>query len=624
MGLEMRMAGNRAMVAVATALAVTPLGLAQPFVAERIIGTWEPVPGAEKFTWLLLAHPPQIDSSGGVLFSGAWLEGPGPADVRFGFFYGSPGQVSPVVVTHTEAPGAPWPAPYNQFLIGSVAGRALAESGFAALTFGIGNPGAAVGPAGGLYAGTPASLQAVAFFGPPSGPLAGPPAPGLPDQTTVGISDPLTNSSGQVAYVSALSPAQFPTASHALTVGTAAGLTLVAAEGQPVSAVPGATYTSVGVGGVSFSDGGHLAYYATLAGEGITSANDFAYLLRSPAGDIQVVAQEQSQAPTLPTGVTFAGFSFDPSVSATGAVEFISTLQGPSIDTSNNVVLWAGLPQDLRPFLQEGGTTRGMPVGLEVDSIDNSTINDGNLVLAKGFVRGEGVDLGNNRAFWLGPLDAPEMILREGSPASGPQIVTNVTPGSVLENGVVFAFGSGEFGIPSSHFALNDSGDILLLAGLVGPSIGPENSTSLWYREADSGMWSLVLRSGDLVDGRTIAPALDFEHTIRFEWDTDSGYSQGLNDDGTFAVRLMFTDGQEGLYRISVPEPSGGVLLVLAACALRRSRESNRVGRTNTEYNHDRVSSRRARGRVAMRGHRVRVPGTGSGPGMDRRRLPAR
>ncbi len=556
---------------------------AQPFVVERIMGTWEPVPGAEQFTWNSLGNAPQIDASGGVSFLGTWQDGGGPFGAKVAHFYGTPGEVSPSGVVFTPAPQAPWPAPYNLFnYVGGSPANTLAESGFFALRYGIGNMSFFTPAAGALYAGVPTAPSLAAYYGPPEGPTPGPPAPGAPDQITVGISKPLANSVGQVAYRSTLYPTgSSPLFYNAITAGSPDSLSLVAAAGQPVSSVPGASYTSVGDGGFSLSDGGHVGFYATFAGPSITPESGFAYL-RWLNGDVDVVARATQQAPGLAPGVTFAGFGFGPGISATGSVEFTASVFGPGIDADNNWGVWTGQPGQLTPALREGDTTGGLDSGVEAAGFGFATINDQDVLAIEGYVRGAGIDSFNDQVVWLGPAGSLEAVFREGDQAPG------------LPDGVVFAFDAAytDSFLTFPERALNDEGDLLIAAALAGPGVTPANNAGIWFRDGATGLWSLIVRTGTMLDGRVLASESDSNLSAAFLDSFDAGHSQSLVDDGSFALKVKFTDGEEGIYRFSVPEPTfAGLALAIFSLGALRPHTRARLSASRKEFRTNELES---------------------------------
>jgi hypothetical protein len=125
------------------------------------------------------------------------------------------------------------------------------------------------------------------------------------------------------------------------------------------------------------------------------------------------------------------------------------------------------------------------------------------------------------------------------------------------------------------QLVLNNSRDLLVLAGLAGSGVTPANNVGLWFRDGDSGNWTALLRTGDSFDGRLIAPYALHSNSIGFAalGGPDATRSQNLLDDGSFVLTLTFTDGTDGVYRFSVPEAHlSPAILAILALLLRRAR----------------------------------------------------
>jgi hypothetical protein len=328
----------------------------------------------------------------------------------------------------------------------------------------------------------------------------------------------------------------------------------------PDEPFPGATFTDLFFSEPRINDAAQVLFRGEFAGPAVPPGTGDAYF-RWSAGATEVVARIGIQAPSLPPGVIFAGFGPSPgTVSNSGRAEFIAGLNGPGIDSSNAVAIWAGGPDDLHPFLRAGDTTPGLEPGVTVHGLDQATMNNTDHVAADGSLSGASITPANDQALWLGPVDgSPQVVMREGTAAPGlPGLAFGFNPDHTL-------------GLPSPVFALNDEQDLLLLAGITGPGVTTRNNIALWFRDAQTSDWSLILRKGDTVGGHAIA------YIEILAGSSAGGKSQGLLDDGTFVSTLAFTDGSFGVYRFSVPEPSSLVYLTSAVAALlgsRRRREA--------------------------------------------------
>jgi hypothetical protein len=149
-----------------------------------------------------------------------------------------------------------------------------------------------------------------------------------------------------------------------------------------------------------------------------------------------------------------------------------------------------------------------------------------------------------------GPL---QLIAREGDRPAG------------LPEGATFG--------PNLRFGLNGSGEVILVGAYTAPGLG--TGDGLWHHDLYTGLTSLLLRKGDVVE---VAPG-DFR-TITFlsalgrAAGGQDGRSTAWNDAGQIAATMTFSDNTRGVFRITVPEPMAGSawVAVAALAALRRNR----------------------------------------------------
>jgi hypothetical protein len=523
-----------------------------PWIMEPIVRDGDPVPDVPGRVFAGALSGTAIDNSGAVAFFGGWFQPGMSPPFGSGIFYGTPTQISLIQLQGQPAPGFPGPNDFLQYWFPS--GPRLSKTGLLGLRAQVGSiyPGNKQGQ----YVGPPSNLQLAAYTGGP--------APGAPSGTVDFIvSQAILNSYGQIAYTTGIYDAGAPNGIgySALLTGTAGDQTMIARTTFPVEAIPDATYALLygDAGGMAINDPAQVLFKANFTGPGVPTGTGQAYFQWSPEGSV-VLARLGMQAPTLPPGVTFAGFGLTgPGLSNTGRAEFIAALQGPAIDASNAWGVWSGSPDALEPFIRGGDPTLGLEEHETFWAPSRAAIDNLDQIAVSGYVQGPGVTSTNDQALWLGAADGlPEVVMREGTTAPG-------LPG------LSFAFGGDlPVGLGEPRFALNDAGDLLMKAGISGPGVSPANNVGLWFREGDSASWSLVLRTGDTFDGHTLA-------TISFLQSFPAGFSRNLLDDGTFVLSLGFTDDFNGVYRFTVPEPSTATIFAsLFATALVRARRRRR------------------------------------------------
>ncbi len=575
----MRSANYPALCFVSLALTQT-LYAQTSWLVEPVARSGDPVPGAPRLVYSNVGGQ-ALDSTGGVSL-GAQFSNPGsPTPAGTGCFYAASGQVTPALITGQPPAGLPPQAlPYDQ-VGGCFAGLNGALSAWAHAPT---DPFTAIGIVG-LYSGPATQLEPILYH---TGPAPGVPTAvvNFPALTNL----PLVNATGQTAFHFGMNDSTMPNGvsySTAIATGTPGDWSLVARTGFPVEGIPGASYTNLAIAGdLNLNDASQVAYRASFAGPTIKAGS--AYLLWSPDGPAEIVVRTGDPAPTLQDGVTFAGFPpTETGLSDTGKVRFSAVVQGPGIDQSNDFGIWAGSPGGLQPVLREGQMTLGLEPGVVVHQPFLSRINNADQMALNGWVAGPGIDGANDQALWLGPLDAPEVVLREGQQAPG------------LEPGILILFGNEhDNSVAFPQFVLNDAADLLVLADIGGPGVTQANDAALFFRDGDTSAWSLVLRTGDSFDGRVIAPYASSGgfHGIRSPADGDKGATQQLLADGSFIVTLSFTDGTSGVYRFVVPEPPGA-LIMLAALFVQFGRRRSHIRESKTNVAGS-ASRARARGRA--------------------------
>ena len=135
---------------------------------------------------------------------------------------------------------------------------------------------------------------------------------------------------GRAPVKSAVRPTTTLAATNLAAPGFAAGVTFQ----QFVT-----TITAAGeFNGPALNSLGQTTYWSTVAGPGITAANDLV-LWTSGGGTLHVAAREGSQAPGTAAGVMFSSFGFS-NISPTGETAFQATLVGPGVNTTDDTGVW--------------------------------------------------------------------------------------------------------------------------------------------------------------------------------------------------------------------------------------------------------------------------------------------
>ncbi len=106
---------------------------------------------------------------------------------------------------------------------------------------------------------------------------------------------------------------------------------------SPLARWTGFGLPAVGSEGTGFSVAGALR----IGSGGVTAGNDNALLFSTDGGTWSVFAREGASAPVTPSGPLYATF-LDPLVSDGGKVAFMATLQGSGVTTANRVAIFGG------------------------------------------------------------------------------------------------------------------------------------------------------------------------------------------------------------------------------------------------------------------------------------------
>ena len=191
-------------------------------------------------------------------------------------------------------------------------------------------------------------------------------------------------------------------------------LDLIVREGD---AAPG-TETDVIFDNVTWpmlSDGGHVAFRASLSGPGIDFFNNNGDGIWMDSGNgVELIARSSDPAVGTAPGIEL-GFPSFPSVNSSGHVAFVSELDGPGVLLSTDDAFWVHKEGGLTLVAREGDQAPGGDPDLFIDSISNPLISETGQVAFRGFVSGPGVDTTNDRAVWMtNPAGELVQVVRKG------------------------------------------------------------------------------------------------------------------------------------------------------------------------------------------------------------------
>jgi hypothetical protein len=288
----------------------------------------------------------------------------------------------------------------------------------------------------------------------------------------------------------------------------------VALSGAAAPGLPGATYFAPSDSDFVLDDLGRVGFLASLAGPGITTANDDAVYFGTP-GSAQLLAREGSPAPGGGGGnfgfgnLTNAPFD-NLSTSGPGRLAFDAYFRRPGQplgELAHGIYTTTGGPIEpvaLSGQPVPGGGAYGMPHGPHPGSGGHMGFADGDTL-------------------YTGPLGSPQVLAKGG--------------GSTPFPGATY---STFFGWPTYTGTLDASGASAFVAEFIGPQVNPTNNRGVFY--GTPGNVITVARSGEVAPGTGGGV---------FAGNDDSDYPvfyANLSNGGGLAFTAPLVDGRHVLY----------------------------------------------------------------------------
>ncbi len=505
-----------------------------PAVIEPVAHEGDPAPGIPGFT-LYSVGTAQVDGAGNVLFP-AFLDGP---EVEVGnaraIFYGPPGNVQKLFWESEQAPDMPAGVIISDIL---TAGQSISEvDGWISLTLTMSGPGIET------------DVNDRAFFVGPPGDFrkvlqGGDQAPGcepgvyIDCASSTGFGGRLSDNGTLYVVADLAGPGVTGGNDRARWIGTRDHLELVYRDGmQAPGCEPGVLFA--GASYIAHNDAGQFSFRGLLIGPGVTSGNNLGHWLGGP-GTLAKITRKGDQVPGMDPGVTWATVANSTDVTNTpGDIGEPGIIEGPGVTEDDDYVFFVGDADELYMVSREGDPAPEAGPGVYFQKFGGPWINNRTEVLYRVKYAGAGITDSNAWAMYFGPLGAGELTLRDGDPA--PTFPPDVLL-SVVNN------------IPSL-VVMNDVGDIIAPTEITGPGVTDDDKVVLWLRHHVLQRWVPLLRSGSTIGGRTVyaAAPTDFGYAYYGPSGGADGQHQSMNDLGMLTIGLEFTDGTEGIFRISPP-----------------------------------------------------------------------
>jgi hypothetical protein len=238
---------------------------------------------------------------------------------------------------------------------------ALNGTGTVAFAASLAGPGVDDFNRRGIWVGNATGLQLVV--------RSGDPAPGTdPGVNFFTLGDPALNNAGQLAFSASLIGGGLPFNTGGIWSGLPGSLGLVARVGLPAPGTDAGTVFS-GLSAPILNGAGDVAFHATLAGPGVTPANNQGIWIGSP-GNLRLLVRQGAPAPGTADGIVFGNLTFSqPAINGAGQVAFSAQLAGPGVTFDNNEGIWVGSSADqLTLYIRKGGT-------IAIASGDERTVN---------------------------------------------------------------------------------------------------------------------------------------------------------------------------------------------------------------------------------------------------------
>ena len=321
---------------------------------------------------------------------------------------------------------------------------------------------------------------------------------------------------------------------------------------------------------------GQMAFKQSLAGTGITTNNNIA-IFSQGGGSLHLVAQGYGQAPSTAAGDAYLETSIsNPDINqngqltfsdglttntALGAGDIVTATSNATNQTANNSGLFAEYTSGTNPggvslVARKGNQAFGLSAGTVYSGFNNPLINDAGRIAVE-------VSLSNaaNTATLATGTTAAFYTFDQSGTVSLVAQTGQIAPGTSLY------FNS--FGL--NNYAINALGEVAFESPLAATIGGSSAGTGLFAQD-NTGTLQLLLQTGQTF---TISPGV-VSTVSSFTSLSNSGGEDGRllswNDNGTVAVDITFANGQQGIYTVSVPEPTATAIAGLASCLLLRRR----------------------------------------------------
>jgi sugar lactone lactonase YvrE len=426
------------------------------------------------------------------------------------------------------------------------------------------------------------------------------PAPGTNGAVFLSFSDPVVNDTGKVAFRGVLRAGVNATAGHTLGIWSDAGggpLALVARQGDPPAGVAG-TAKFVAFTSVALPEADGPIFLATIAGTGITAANNIGIWKTQPGGMPQLIVRKGDLLPGESVKITGFVTAFKPvafqlgegrTSAQDGGVAILATVS----DRTTRVLRIRNGTLAVVAKTTEVLTTA--PVGAKIAALFSPAIGAAGDVAYYGKLTPNfaGITAAGAAGIWHhAPDNTRSLIARATFPAPGtngayfatlsPPAINNageVAFRATLKPGLGDAVAGTTIGIWSNQggnltviarqgqkppglgngtkftaftsFAMPEAGGEIILALVAGTNITSANNQGIWAMDQDRVL-QLVVRKGDKIEvqgTKKTVTGLKLFLALPFV----AGKERNYAENGDLAFLATFSDRTNAIMRVTFP-----------------------------------------------------------------------
>ena len=333
----------------------------------------------------------------------------------------------------------------------------------------------------------------------------------------------------------------FPSADGVFSAGSGGALATILRTGDAAPLVAGAVIDTVNASSLDASGAMTLSVDLEAGVGGVDASNDQIDYLRDAAGSYSVVYREGAAAPACCGTITGGGPVI---LNSAGEMAFVGSTIGPGFLPAAQNLYGPAATGGFALVGRTGFAAPGTPA--RFSGFSTPRLNDAGEMAFRGFLQGGDVlpDFSNSQGLWrrdaAGALD---LVMRAGDPV--PDLL-----------GVTF--------LDPDDPALDPDGSVVFVAGIdEAGAIGE----GLFLATRAGGFHTLV-RSGDLLE---VAPGdLRVVADLSIYGGFGAEHLDSVASGGLIGFHATFTDGTQGIFLATVPEPGASLLLGVAAAWLAR------------------------------------------------------